>query len=123
MEDSKPVCTPMVTGCSLSANDDSAIIHQPTYRSMIGSFLYLTGTQPDIMQAVGIVGRFQTNPKEAHLQVVKGFSNIFKEHKTMAYGILEIHISHFMHIQMQIGQEAWMIEKTLVVVHSSWVLD
>eukprot|EP00253_Pinus_taeda_P004898 PITA_04898 len=45
MEDSKPVCTPMVTGCSLSANDESTAVHQPTYRSMIGSLLYLTGTQ------------------------------------------------------------------------------
>eukprot|EP00253_Pinus_taeda_P020011 PITA_20011 len=42
MEDSKPVCTLMVTGCSLSANDESAVVHQPTYRSMIGSLLYLT---------------------------------------------------------------------------------
>eukprot|EP00253_Pinus_taeda_P021924 PITA_21924 len=42
MEDSKPVCTPMVTGCSLSANDESTVVHQPTYRSMIGSLLYLT---------------------------------------------------------------------------------
>eukprot|EP00253_Pinus_taeda_P003791 PITA_03791 len=48
MEDAKPVCTPMVTGCSLSANDESAAVHQPTYRSMIGSLLYLTGTRPDI---------------------------------------------------------------------------
>ena len=44
MEDSKPVCTSMVTGCSLSANDESATVHQPTYRSMIGSLLSLTGT-------------------------------------------------------------------------------
>eukprot|EP00253_Pinus_taeda_P035938 PITA_35938 len=44
MEDSKPVCTPMVTGCSLSANDESAAVHQPTCRSMIGSLLYLAGT-------------------------------------------------------------------------------
>eukprot|EP00253_Pinus_taeda_P021958 PITA_21958 len=42
MEDSKPICTPMVTGCSLSANDESTVVHQPTYRSMIGSLLYLT---------------------------------------------------------------------------------
>eukprot|EP00253_Pinus_taeda_P005296 PITA_05296 len=42
MEDAKPVCTPMVTGCSLNANDEFATVHQPTYRSMIGSLLYLT---------------------------------------------------------------------------------
>eukprot|EP00253_Pinus_taeda_P028438 PITA_28438 len=42
MQDSKPICTPMVTGCSLNANDESVVVHQPTYRSMIGSLLYLT---------------------------------------------------------------------------------
>eukprot|EP00253_Pinus_taeda_P028288 PITA_28288 len=68
MEDAKPVCTPMVTGCSLSTNDESAAVHQPTYRSMIGSLLYLIGTRPNITHAVGIVGRFQENPKETHLQ-------------------------------------------------------
>lgn len=30
IEDSKPVCTPMVTTCSLSSNDESAAVHQPT---------------------------------------------------------------------------------------------
>ena len=43
MEDSKLVCTPMVTRCNLNANDESAIVHQPTYISMISS-LHLTGT-------------------------------------------------------------------------------
>jgi len=71
MEDSKPVCTPMITGCSISFNDESPVVNQPTYRSMIGSMLYLTGTEPDIMHAVGIIGRFQANPKESHLQEVK----------------------------------------------------
>eukprot|EP00253_Pinus_taeda_P008072 PITA_08072 len=73
--DSKPACTPMVIGCILSSNDESTTVHQPTYRSMIGNLLYLTGTQLDIMHAVGIVGRFQANPKESHLQEVK---RIFK---------------------------------------------
>eukprot|EP00253_Pinus_taeda_P005018 PITA_05018 len=85
MEDAKPVCTPMVTGCSLSENDESAAVHQPTYKSMIGSLLYLTGTRPDIMHAVGIVGRFQANPKETHLQAVK---RIFKYLQgTQNYGL------------------------------------
>ena len=64
MEDCKPVITPIITGCNLSSNDDSPMVNQPEYRSMIGSLLYLTGTRPDIMHAVGIVGRFQANPKE-----------------------------------------------------------
>eukprot|EP00253_Pinus_taeda_P025891 PITA_25891 len=65
----------VMKGCSLSSNDEIAAVHQPTYRSMIASLLYLTGTRPDIMHAVGIVGRFQAKPKESHLQAVK---RIFK---------------------------------------------
>jgi len=85
MEDAKLVCTPMVTGCSLSANDESAAMRQPTYRSMIGSLLYLTGTRPEIMLAVGIVRKFQENPKETHLQAVK---RIFKYLQgTQNYGL------------------------------------
>eukprot|EP00253_Pinus_taeda_P004775 PITA_04775 len=72
-------------GCSLSANDESAVDHQPTYRSMVGSLLYLMGTQPNFMHAVGIVGRFQATPKEAHLQAVK---RIFKYLQgTQNYGL------------------------------------
>ena len=71
MEDCKPMSTPMVTGCDLSSHDDSPTMNQPEYRSMIGSLIYLTRTRPDIMHAVGIVGRFQANPKESHLQAVK----------------------------------------------------
>jgi hypothetical protein len=40
-------------------------------RSMIGSLLYPTASRLDIMQAVGLVGRFQSNPKETHVFVVK----------------------------------------------------
>ena len=66
MEDCNPVCTPMVIGCNLSQNDDFPSINKPKYRYMIGSFLCLTCTRPDIMHAVGIFGRFQANPKETH---------------------------------------------------------
>lgn len=58
MEDSKPICTPMIIGCSLSSNDESPTMNPPTYISVIGSFLYLTGTNLDIMHVVGVVGRF-----------------------------------------------------------------
>ena len=56
MEDCKLVSTLMLTGCNLSSHDDSPMVNQPEYRSVIGSLLYLTGTRPDIMHVVGIVG-------------------------------------------------------------------
>ena len=68
MEDCKPVSTPMITGCKLSKDDGSKEVDQNLYRSMIGSL-------PDVMQAVGLVARFQANPKEAH---VLGIQRIFR---------------------------------------------
>jgi len=71
MEDYNPMSTPIVTKCNLSSHDYSRMVNQPMYRYMIGSLPNLTGTRPDIMHAVGIVGKFQANPKESHLQTVK----------------------------------------------------
>jgi hypothetical protein len=85
MEDSKPVGTPMVIGCKLSKDDDSVDVDQSSYRSMIGSVLYITTSRPDIMHAIGMVGRFQSAPKQSHLQAVKRIFKYLKE--TMNYGL------------------------------------
>jgi hypothetical protein len=85
MEDSKPVGTPMVTGCKLSKDDDSPDVDQSSYRSMIGSLLYITTSRPDIMHVVGMVGRYQSAPKQSHLLAVKMIFRYLKE--TMTYGL------------------------------------
>jgi hypothetical protein len=85
MEYSSPVSTTMVVGCKLSINDISPNVDQRTYQSMIGSLLYITIFCPDIMQAVGMVGHYQSTPKQSHLASVK---RIFKYLKgTMTYGL------------------------------------
>ena len=71
MEDSSPVSTPMVVGCKLSKDDISLDVDQRTYRSMIGSLLYITASRPNIMQVVGMVGHFQFSPKQSHFVSVK----------------------------------------------------
>ena len=38
---------------------------------MIGSLLYVTASRTDVKQVVGMVARFQSTPKENHVQVVK----------------------------------------------------
>jgi len=40
-------------------------------RGMIGSVLYLTATRLDIMHSVCLCARFQSDPHESHLKVVK----------------------------------------------------
>ena len=44
---------------------------QKSYRSMIGSLLYLTASRPDIMMSVCLCARFQAQPKESHHRAVK----------------------------------------------------
>ena len=63
MEYSKPMSTPMVTGCKLRKNDDSPDVDQSSYRSMIGILLYIIASHLDIMHVVRMVGRYQDAPK------------------------------------------------------------
>jgi hypothetical protein len=46
---------------------------------MIGSLLYPIASRPDIMQEFGLVGRFQYNPKETHVLLVKKIFRYLKE--------------------------------------------
>jgi hypothetical protein len=48
MAELKPKSTPMSTATSLGPDEDSEVIDQREYRSMISSLLYLTATQPNI---------------------------------------------------------------------------
>ena len=51
------------------------------YRSMIGSFLYLTTSRLDISYSIGVCARYQANPKESHTTALK---RIIKYIKTIA---------------------------------------
>jgi hypothetical protein len=62
----------------LRKDDESEEVDQKLYRSMIGSLLYVTGSRLDVMQAVGLVARFQANPKEEHALAVKGIFRYLK---------------------------------------------
>ncbi|XP_016471240.1 secreted RxLR effector protein 161-like [Nicotiana tabacum] len=46
-------------------------MNQTMYRGIVGSLLYLTTSQPDIVISVGLCTRFQSNPKKSHLKVAK----------------------------------------------------
>jgi hypothetical protein len=85
MEDSSPVSTPMVVGCKMSKDDISPDVDQRSYLSMIGSLMYIKASRPDIMQAIGMVGHYQSAPKQSHFVAIK---RIFKYLKgTMTYGL------------------------------------
>jgi hypothetical protein len=71
MKDAKPVKTPMGTDGHVDINKGGKSIDQKTYRSMMGSLLYLCASRLDIMLSVCMCARYQSNPKECHLVAVK----------------------------------------------------
>jgi hypothetical protein len=71
MKDVKPIKTPMGTNGHLDLDTGGKSVDQKVYGSMIGSLLYLCASQPDIMLSVCMCARFQADPKEVHLRVVK----------------------------------------------------
>ena len=55
----------------MDADAVGIVVDQSKYRDFIGSLLYLTVSIPDIMFAVCLCARFQSNPKESHLKAAK----------------------------------------------------
>jgi hypothetical protein len=71
MKDAKPIKIPMGTNGHLDLDTGGKSVDQKVYQSMIGSLLYLCASRPDIMLSVCMCARFQADPKEVHLRVVK----------------------------------------------------
>nr|GEV55416.1 hypothetical protein [Tanacetum cinerariifolium] len=71
MIDGKSASTPIDTEKPLLKDPDGEYVDVYTYRSMIGSLMYLTLSRPDIMFAVCACARFQVTLKASHLHAVK----------------------------------------------------
>nr|GEZ60043.1 uncharacterized mitochondrial protein AtMg00810-like [Tanacetum cinerariifolium] len=67
----KLASTPIDVEKPLLKDSDGEDVDVHTYRSMIGSLMYLTSSRPDIMFAVCACARFQVTPKVLHLNAVK----------------------------------------------------
>ncbi|XP_061352084.1 secreted RxLR effector protein 161-like [Gastrolobium bilobum] len=71
MDSAKHIDTPMSSSCTLHKDEQGKSVDSTRYRGMIGSLLYLTTSRPDIMFAVCMCTRYQSNPRESHLAAVK----------------------------------------------------
>nr|GFA34841.1 hypothetical protein [Tanacetum cinerariifolium] len=67
----KTASTPMETQKPLLKDEDGEEVDVHMYRSMIGSWMYLTSSRPNIMFAVCACARYQVNPMVSHLYAVK----------------------------------------------------
>nr|GEX04299.1 hypothetical protein [Tanacetum cinerariifolium] len=63
--------TPIDTKKPLLKDPDGEDVDVHTYRSMIGSLMYLTSSRPDIMFAVCACAHFNVTPKASHLHAAK----------------------------------------------------
>nr|GEZ80796.1 putative ribonuclease H-like domain-containing protein [Tanacetum cinerariifolium] len=71
LTEGKSASTPIDTEKPLLKDFDREDVDVYTYRSMIGSLMYLTSSRPDIMFAVCACERFQVNLKASQLYAVK----------------------------------------------------
>ena len=74
METAKPIDTPISASTRLVMDDGSPSVEEKSYRSMIGSLLYLTASRPDIVFSVGLCACFQSKPKK---NTFEGYKNGF----------------------------------------------
>nr|GEX78613.1 retrovirus-related Pol polyprotein from transposon TNT 1-94 [Tanacetum cinerariifolium] len=71
LKNTKSASTPIDIEKPLLKDPDGEDVDMYTYRSMIGSLMYLTSSRPDIMFTVCACARFQVTPKASHLHAVK----------------------------------------------------
>ena len=61
-------------------------VNKQEYQALIGSLTFaVTGTRPDIAQALGSVNQFSSNPSQAHWTAAKRILRYFKG--TVSFGI------------------------------------
>ena len=67
--------TPMAPPLTLDKDSIGKTVNVTLYRGMIGSLLYLIASRPDIMYSTCLCARYQFEPKESYLTVVKWISD------------------------------------------------
>nr|GEY26644.1 putative ribonuclease H-like domain-containing protein [Tanacetum cinerariifolium] len=71
LSEGKSAGTPIDVEKPLLKDSDGEDVDVHTYRSMIGSLMYLTSSRPDIMFAVCACAQFQVTTKVSHVNAVK----------------------------------------------------
>nr|GEV69123.1 hypothetical protein [Tanacetum cinerariifolium] len=71
LTDGKSASTPIDSKKPLLKDPDGKDVDVHTYRSMIGSLMYLTSSRPYIMFAICACARFQVTPKASHFHAIK----------------------------------------------------
>lgn len=63
MDKGKHARTPLSTTAKITKDEKGEDVDVSTYRSMIGSLLYLTASRPDLCLSVGICARYEASQR------------------------------------------------------------
>nr|GEW70367.1 ribonuclease H-like domain-containing protein [Tanacetum cinerariifolium] len=86
----KNASTPMETQKPLIKDEDGEEVDVYMHRSVIGSFMYLTSSRPNIMFAVCACARYHVNLKVSHLHAVKMIFRVLDLETTKTTQAMEI---------------------------------
>ncbi|XP_051140121.1 secreted RxLR effector protein 161-like [Andrographis paniculata] len=76
----------MAQNKKLRKDDGTEKVLSSTYRSLIGSLLYLTATRPDILFATSFLSRFLQEPSQIHFAAASRILRYLKG--TLDYGLM-----------------------------------
>ncbi|KAB1208824.1 Copia protein [Morella rubra] len=82
----KSASTPLAANEKLKKENGADKANVTTYRSLVGSLLYLTATRPDIMFAASLLSRYMQDPSQNHFAAGKRVLRYLSG--TLDYGIL-----------------------------------
>jgi hypothetical protein len=68
----KSSLTPFLSGVKFEDGGDTPLVEKKLYDQLVGIFLYLTHSRPDLLYAVGVVSKFMQEPHELHWKDAKG---------------------------------------------------
>ena len=71
LESTSSIRTHMIPNVKLIVDLLGKSVDSSLYKSMIGILIYLTTSRPNISYSVGVCARYQANPKESHMIVLK----------------------------------------------------
>lgn len=71
MMDCNPVKNTIVPGAKLSKEGVGGEADGTLYKQLVGCFMYITVTRPDMMCVVCLLSRFMANPREDHMLAAK----------------------------------------------------
>ena len=74
--------TPILSGVKLEEAGSSPMVNNTLYRQLIGYFLYLTHTQPDIYYAISVASIYMDHPHDIHWRAAKRILNFVQGTRT-----------------------------------------